>query len=177
MTFSKYVCWKPEMIRKVMDVEATQPEDHIFLATHSPVKMYRQSLIEAKSNVRYDEEALLTDFLGTADFAFVPVLGTSGTGKSHLIRWLYTRIQSIRKAPDYRVLLIPKVGTNLRDIIELILADIEGPEFDEYRNRLRQAVSTLTEAEAREQLLVTWLLPSAPVESMIGLVSPKSKTI
>lgn len=154
MTFSKYVCWQSEMVRKVMDVEATQPEDHIFLATHHPIKMYRQPLTATQSKVPYDEEKFLKDFLKTPDFAFVPVLGTSGTGKSHLIRWLYTRIRSIRQEPHYRVLLIPKIGTNLRDIIERILTGLEGTEFDEYRNRLRQAANTLSEAEAREQLLV-----------------------
>jgi hypothetical protein len=124
--------------------------------------MYRQGLTEGQSKVAYDEKQFLQDFLATPDFAFVPVLGTSGTGKSHLIRWLYTRIRSIRKAPDYRVLLIPKVGTNLRDIIELILAGVEGPEFDEYRNRLRQAANTLTEAEAREQLLANLAIAVGP---------------
>lgn len=141
------------MVRQVMDVEATQPEDHIFLATHHPTKMYRQNLTEAQSRIPYDEESFLKDFLETPDFAFVPILGTSGTGKSHLIRWLYTRLKGIRKESHYRVLLIPKIGTNLRDILERILTGIEGSEFDEYRNRLRQATNTLTEAEAREQLL------------------------
>ena len=112
MTFTKYVCWKPEMVRQVMDVEATQPEDHIFLATHHPTKMYRQNLTETQSRIPYDEESFLKDFLKTPDFAFVPILGTSGTGKSHLIRWLYTRLRSICREPHYRVLLIPKVGTN-----------------------------------------------------------------
>lgn len=153
MTFSKYVCWKTDMVRQVMDVEATQPEDHIFLATHYSTKMYRQNLTDAKSRFPYDEERFLEDFLKTPDFVFVPILGTSGTGKSHLIRWLYTRLKSICKEPHYRVLLIPKVGTNLRDILERILTGIEGSEFDEYRSRLRQATNNLTEAEAREQLL------------------------
>ena len=162
MTFSKYACWKPEMIRKVMDVEATQPEDHIFMATHSPIKMYRQSLTEAQSKVAYDEEKFLNDFLATPDFAFVPVLGTSGTGKSHLIRWLYTRLRSICKVPKYRVLLIPKVGTNLRDIINLILRDVEGDEFDEYRNRLERATNSLTEAQAGEQLLSNLAIAIGP---------------
>lgn len=162
MTFSKYACWKPEMIRKVMDVEATQPEDHIFLATHSSIKMYRQSLTEAQSKTAYDEERFLYDFLSTPDFAFVPVLGTSGTGKSHLIRWLYTRLRSIRKASKYRVLLIPKVGTNLRDIIGLILKDIEGDEFDEYRNRLERATNSLTEAQAGELLLSNLAIAIGP---------------
>lgn len=162
MTFSKYVCWRPEMVRKVMDVEATQPDDHIFLATHHPIKMYRQPLTATQSKVPYDEEKFLKDFLETPDFAFVPVLGTSGTGKSHLIRWLYTRIRSIRQEPHYRVLLIPKIGTNLRDIIERILAGLEGAEFDEYRNRLRQAANTLSEAEAREQLLANLAIAVGP---------------
>lgn len=153
MTFSRYVCWKPEMVRQVMDVEATQPEDYIFLATHHPTKMYRQNLAETVSQVPYDEERFLRDFLATPDFSFVPILGASGTGKSHLIRWLYTRLKSIRREPNCRVLLIPKVGTNLKDIIERILAGIEGLEFDEYRSRLRQAANTLTEDEACEQLL------------------------
>lgn len=162
MTFRKYACWKPEMIRKVMDVDATQPEDHIFLATHSPIKMYRQSLTEAQSKVAYDEEQFLQDFLAIPDFAFVPILGTSGTGKSHLIRWLYTRLRSIRKAPKCRVLLIPKVGTNLRDIIRLILKDVKGDEFDEYRNRLEGATNSLTEAQAREQLLSNLAIAIGP---------------
>lgn len=162
MIFSKYVCWRPEMLRKVMDVEATQPEDHIFLATHSPIKMYRQGLTEAQSKVAYDEEQFLQDFLATPDFVFVPVLGTSGTGKSHLIRWLYTRIRSIRKVPHYRVLLIPKVGTNLRDIIGLVLKDMEGDEFDEYRERLDKATNSLTEAQAREQLLSNLAIAIGP---------------
>lgn len=153
MTFSKYVCWKPGMVRKVMDLDATQPEDHIFLATHHPTKMYRQNLTETQSRIPYDEESFLKDFLEMPDFAFVPILGTSGTGKSHLIRWLHTRLKSIRRAPHYRLLLIPKVGTNLKKIIEQILAGIEGSEFEEYRNRLQQATNTLTEAEGREQIL------------------------
>lgn len=153
MTFSRHICWNPEMLRRVMDVEATHPEEHIFLATHHPIKMYRQSLGEAQSRIPYDEENFLKDFLGTPDFAFIPVLGTSGTGKSHLIRWLYTQVKAIKKPPQCRVLLIPKVDTNLREIIEKILEGLDGAEFDDYRNRLRQATSTLTEGEIREQLL------------------------
>ncbi|MCY6493403.1 protein DpdH [Leptolyngbya sp. GGD] len=153
MVFNRYICWNPNMIRRVMDVEATHPEDHLFLATHHPAKMYRQSLSETQSRISYDEESFLADFLGTPDFAFVPVLGTSGTGKSHLIRWLYTRIKSIKNPVQCRVLLIPKVGTNLRDIIEKILEGLDGSEFDSYRSRLKQATSSLTEGEVREQLL------------------------
>ncbi|MBW4558090.1 MAG: hypothetical protein KME59_19580 [Trichormus sp. ATA11-4-KO1] len=150
MTFKNFVCWKPNMIRRVMDVEATQPPNHLFLATHHPVAMYRQELIKASSRVEYDEEKFLRDFLAEKDFAFVPVLGGSGTGKSHLIRWLAANIKSI---PQRKVLLIPKIGTNLKDIITLILKGIEGEKFEEYRQHVNRATNTLTETQARVQLL------------------------
>ena len=153
MTFSNYVCWREDMVRSVMDVEATLPPDHIFLATHHPTTMYRGDLTERSVRIPYGEEQFLKDFLSSPDFAFVPILGTSGTGKSHLIRWLYTRLKAICREPRYRVLLIPKVGTNLKDIIQLILQDLEGTEFDDYRNRLNSTTSTVSESQAREQLL------------------------
>ncbi len=150
MTFTKFVCWDVDRVRRVMGVEATQTADSIFLATHHPIAMYRQELIEVPSRVRYSEEQFLNDFLAEQDFAFVPVLGSSGTGKSHLIRWLAANIASTQKR---RVLLIPKIGTNLKDIISLILEGMAGATFDEYRQRLNRATSTLTEAQAREQTL------------------------
>jgi hypothetical protein len=150
MTFQNFVCWNTDMIRRVMDVEATQPPNHLFLATHHPVAMYRQELIKASSRVEYDEEKFIRDFLAEKDFAFVPVLGGSGTGKSHLIRWLAANIKSTARR---KVLLIPKIGTNLKDIISLILEGIEGERFDEYRQRVNRATNTLTETQARVQLL------------------------
>jgi hypothetical protein len=150
MTFTKFVCWDVDRVRRIMGVEATQTPDSIFLATHHPIAMYRQELIEAPSRISYSEEQFLKDFLAEKDFAFVPVLGSSGTGKSHLIRWLAANIKSTEKR---RVLLIPKIGTNLKDIINLILEGMAGASFDEYRQRLNRATSTLTEAQAREQLL------------------------
>jgi hypothetical protein len=150
MTFTKFVCWDVDRVRRVMGVEATQTPDSIFVATHHPIAMYRQELIDAPSRVTYSESEFLKDFLAEQDFAFVPVLGSSGTGKSHLIRWLAANIASTQKR---RVLLIPKMGTNLKDIISLILEGMPGATFDEYRQRLNRATSSLTEAQAREQLL------------------------
>ncbi len=94
MTFKNFVCWNQDMIRRVMNVEATQSSNHLFLATHHPISMYRQDSIRSSSQHEYDEAQFLQDFLAEKDFAFVPVLGETGTGKSHLIRWLSANIQS-----------------------------------------------------------------------------------
>ncbi|MEH2094341.1 protein DpdH [Nostoc sp.] len=152
MTFEKFICWKLDMIRQVMNVEATQTANHLFLATHHPIAMYRQDSIKALSQKEYDEAQFLKDFLGENDFAFVPVLGETGTGKSHLIRWLQANIKSTDRR---KVLLIPRIGTNLKDIIEKILniAEFEADKLDEYRKRLNQSSRTFTDKGAREQLL------------------------
>ncbi len=152
MTFEKFICWKLDMIRQVMNVEATQTANHLFLATHHPIAMYRQDSIKALSQKEYDEAQFLKDFLGENDFAFVPVLGETGTGKSHLIRWLQANIKSTDRR---KVLLIPRIGTNLKDIIEKILniAEFEVDKLDEYRKRLNQSSRTFTDRAAREQLL------------------------
>ncbi|OKH55506.1 hypothetical protein NIES2101_03710 [Calothrix sp. HK-06] len=152
MTFKNFVCWDLKRVRQVMDIEATQPANHLFLATHYPITMYRQDLIQNSnaSQMQYDEEQFLRDFIAEKDFAFVPVLGNSGTGKSHLIRWLAANIKSTDKR---KVLLIPKIGTNLKDIITLILEGMEGEKFNEYRQRVNEATNIETETEARVQLL------------------------
>ncbi|PAX60541.1 protein DpdH [Brunnivagina elsteri] len=152
MTFKNYVCWNLDMIRQVMNVEATQTSNHLFLATHHPISMYRQDSIKASSQNEYNEAQFLQDFLAEKDFAFVPVLGETGTGKSHLIRWLSANIESTDKR---KVLLIPRIGTNLKDILEKILniAGFEEDKLNQYRKRLNQTTRTLTDKGAREQLL------------------------
>jgi hypothetical protein len=140
-----------------MDVEATHPPEHLFLATHHPISMYRQDLIEGTSKIAYTEEDFLQNFLAldiSTEPAFVPILGTSGTGKSHLIRWLYIRLKRLkRNDQSCKVLLIPKIGTNLKSIIESILEGMVGQEFDEYRLRLQSSSNSLTKEEACKQLL------------------------
>lgn len=150
MTFTKFVCWELDRVQNVMNLDATQSFDHLFLAVHHPLVMYKEELIEGISKIQYNQEEFLRDFMATKDFAFVPIIGDSGTGKSHLVRWLKAHI---KMTSSRRVLLIPKIGTNLKDIIGLILEGMEEEKFDNYRQRLNNATSTLTEEQAREHLL------------------------
>jgi hypothetical protein len=145
-----HACWKPTEVEQAMDTEALQVPLEMFLATHHPVRMTRQDLQTGVARRDYSEKAFLEDFLQPASFAFVPVLGDAGTGKSHLVRWLSANIPSTDKR---RVLIIPKVGTNLRSVIDRILGDMRGERFDALRKRLREETDSLTEGRAREVLL------------------------
>ncbi len=146
--FKNCICWNSDMVSRVMDTDALQVQDHIFLATHHPIKMYQQILDGSK--IEYDEETFLKDFLSPKDYILTAILGTAGTGKSHLVRWLKANIPETK---NRRVLLIPKVGTNLKGIVNIILEGMEGKKFDEYRERLEKSTEYLSEEQAREMLL------------------------
>jgi hypothetical protein len=151
MTLKNYVCWQPEALGRVLDTEALEVPDDVFLATHYPLKLYRQDLLQASAQrAVYEEEDFLRDFARPANFALVPVLGEAGTGKSHLIRWLAARL---REEPSRRVVLIPRSGTNLRNVIRQILGDLPGKRLDEFRHRLQEETGQLTPARAAEMLL------------------------
>ena len=69
---------------------------------------------------------------------------------------------TIPEQADRHVILIPKVGTNLKSIIEMVLQGMQGPVFDEYRSRLHRATGHLTVALAREELLTKIAMTVGP---------------
>ncbi|KWX72152.1 hypothetical protein AMQ84_26070 [Paenibacillus riograndensis] len=143
------LCWQTEQVYKVMDKDALHVQQHLFLATHHPIKMYKQTASPKvhDKGASYDETTFLNNFTSGKDQVFVPILGESGTGKSHLIRWLHAKIDKRGR----KVLLIPRL-TNLKEIILMILEDLEDPLFEEYRQRVRHSVGNITSEQAKEIL-------------------------
>jgi hypothetical protein len=160
MSFERVVCWEPSRIQQVMNTEALQPRNEVFLATHHPVRMYRGNRV-GDARVPYDQEAFRRDFLAPEGFAFVPVVGNAGTGKSHLVRWLWLKLLQ-HGDERRRVILIPRGGTNLRGVVELILQGMEGPAFERYRDRLSAATNNLSLPQARHVLLDHLALATGP---------------
>lgn len=142
-----------------MNTEALEPQPHVFLATHHPAKMFKESLLGLSAKAPYDESQFLKDFLTPEDFIFVAIQGEAGTGKSHLIRWLSVNIPSHQKR---HVLLIPKAGTNLKDIVKLILEGMDGSKFDDYREKLSRATASISTGEAKERLLDNLAIAMGP---------------
>lgn len=166
MTFTKHVCWNTDMINKVLNTEALQVPDHIFLATHCPMEIYK--IRQNSSPQVCSEEAFYEDFMAQRDHTLVAILGDAGTGKSHLVKWLSVRIP---RTSNQKVLLIPKVGTNLKSIIELILRNMQGDQFREYERRMLQATNGLTEGMARLQHLHSIIQVIGPHGPLVGRVS------
>ncbi|MEC1071411.1 protein DpdH [Priestia megaterium] len=151
-TIKGHICWNEDVISRVLETETEEVLDHTFLASHTPIKMYRElnSSLAESSLIPYSESEFLRDFLKRENYMLATVLGDVGTGKTHLIRWLSARIP---KSEKRKVILIPRFGTNIRKIISLILEGMEGPQFDEYRQKLKRVDDDLTPESARELLL------------------------
>lgn len=149
--FTRYVCWQEEAVSNVLVDVAIRPSEAVFLATHQAPLMWSSKSYLNPDWVPLGEHELLEKFLDErAAKVFMPIIGASGTGKSHLIRWLDTQIKSNAKR---RVINIPKHETNLRSVLNLILDGLEGERFSEFRQRLKDAVSELTREDARWSLL------------------------
>lgn len=139
-------------ITKCVPSEAEVISDEAFLAVHQPVRLFRRSLTNPDAPTEPADErtvldALLTEHLPEG-YVIVPVVGPSGVGKSHLIRWLGLHLPRGKT----HVIPIPK-STSLRRILETILKGLAGEGYDEIRRQLATAREALDEIAARNLLL------------------------
>lgn len=145
MPFVEKICWFPERISHVINPDAIKVDSVDFLATHTPIKNlhYLKKPMAIKAP---DEESLLEELkrCETEDeHAFVLVRGAPGTGKSHLIRWLYTRYDSERH-PHEKVFLIERSNLSLRNALLQIIDLFDPSLFVREREQLRRATITLS---------------------------------
>jgi hypothetical protein len=149
--FRGYTCWTPADVNDTVVVDAVNSSPAVFLATHRPSQMLRRDFSATQGGTLIDEEQLLLDFLvPNPGLLFLPIIGESGTGKSHLVRWLHLRLPY---DDSRKIVYIPKYGTNLRRVIELILSGMTGEAVNYLRSELDDAVDSLDEAGAPSRLL------------------------
>lgn len=123
-----------------------------FLATHVPFKQIQLQKVYDSSvtSKTYTEEQIYKKVvLNPKDqHQFVLVIGSSGAGKSHLIRWFDAKIE--RQKPDNEVVLFVRRSDNtLKGTIKQLL---EKPEVASIQNkdlyeRLVNATSTISESK------------------------------
>ncbi|MBF6414622.1 protein DpdH [Nocardia cyriacigeorgica] len=145
-----FTCWKAKTVAATIPTEAATPSDEVLLATHSPLSIRREGARAGTGADHVTERDVLDEFLGSSPNAGVvvaPVLGESGTGKSHLVRWVHATMPEAEKR---RIIYLPKTRTSLRDVVEELLKDQEGPVFDEIRGQVGLGASvTVEEMEHR----------------------------
>jgi hypothetical protein len=167
--FAGFVCWDNNTVAATIATEAVSPSVNVFLATHAPLDIHRTTITGGRAGVTtvVTEREVLKDFLErptNKGVLVMPVIGESGTGKSHLVRWIHAQTSS---TTERQVIYLPKDSTSLAGVIELLLVDNHGSPFDEIRRDIARLGRDISQ-EALERALCDQLaeaLLSATPES------------
>jgi len=151
VSFEGFVCWKTKDLNDIAVIDAAAFDDAIFTATHQPLKVMTQFDSSGGVGALISEEKLREEFsipLGN-DPHIIAITGATGTGKSHLVKWLYANSTGQH---SWHQVYIRKRNTSLRRVIGDILEGMSGPMIDDLRDKLAEATLVLTdldEAKAR----------------------------
>ncbi len=146
-----------EAINQCIRTEAETVDDAVLLAVHEPMPLKVREVGTGAEQAR-SERDLLEAFLAPADdgsAVVVAITGDSGVGKSHMIRWLHAQLQRHSQRDRLVIVLVPKTAS-LRQVVELMLAPLEGQEYERLHHELGRATDTLS-PEVASRMLATAL--------------------
>ncbi|WP_318376089.1 protein DpdH [Enterobacter sp.] len=151
-----------ENIEQCIRNEAEELQDDVLLAVHEPMVLIRRDV--NNNQAALSDEDLFTQLLTTE--RAIPLIGRSGMGKSHLVRWLDCRLKSHLHAKgelaQWEIVRIPK-NASLRQVLLLILKNLHGGIFDDARKRVDD-VAEQHSAKDLADLMLTMM--SHQLESM-----------
>ncbi|WP_309144213.1 protein DpdH [Streptomyces sp. BR123] len=154
--FGRMICWDPSTVASTINTEAVSPPRSVFLATHAPLRIKRARLMDEKELVLegepIDEQAVLDDFLALqpdSGALLMPVVGDSGSGKSHLVRWVRERLAANAADVDRReVIYLEKSKTSLKAVVSTLIANAESSDLAQ----LKEDINRFTEGIDEESL-------------------------
>lgn len=154
--FSNYLCWTPAVAARTISTEAVAPSSSVFFATHTPLTIHRNAADGRRSTTlgaTVNEGDVLHDFLSrpTANgVLLMPIIGQSGTGKSHLVRWVREKIEP---AESRHVIYLEKARTSLRTVVDRLLADVGGDEIELLRSDVARMSEEVDQAGLERRLI------------------------
>lgn len=159
-TISRY--WPSRInVNDCIRTEAEAVSEAVFLAVHQPVELLKRRCDRPQESKKVSEKEFLDAFL-TEDLPvgtlLIPILGSSGIGKSHMIRWLDIQLRRRSDSNKRHIIRIPK-SASLKSVLTLILENLEGKEYDQIRKELVSARENINSDDASQHLR-TYLLIS-----------------
>jgi hypothetical protein len=100
-----------------------------------------------------DENAVLSDFLNRkpdTGTLLMPVVGDTGTGKSHLVRWVRNNIPP---SDDQCVIYLEKSRTSLKAVIHTLIADADDDTLQKLKEDIGSFSSGLDEISLARRLI------------------------
>jgi hypothetical protein len=150
----KVVCWRPDEVYGVINIDADAVPASVFWAidTDAPVRLAEG---EQGTRAEVSTDTLIARFLDPARLHVqMAILGPSGAGKSHLIRRLQRRMEG---RPGVELLVVQRLQTNLRAILELLIQRLPAEAQARYREDLADAGHTLTRPDVQKGALLDGL--------------------
>jgi hypothetical protein len=151
------VCWSRAAIDFATQVdvgglEVDDPRaDALFQAIHQSMPVRRELNGRFTEVSESDVLRTFTRPITSNEPLLLFVKGEKGTGKSHLVRWLKSRLGS---RTGWHIVYIEKRNTSLRRVTERILEGIDTPKAEALREELARASSEMTsDEEAMSALL------------------------
>ena len=163
----QYVCWTDRAVRAATPRDAASLEPGHFQAVHHPLKL-RQRPLGTLTGGRWVEETeivrVLEGPLRPDGYLLVPIVGGSGTGKSHLVRWVWNRTKD---RDNWESRYLAKNRTSIRRAIAIVIEGLEGPAINDAREALQKApVQSESEPVLAERLLDELALITAEESAM-----------
>lgn len=150
----QFVCWTDAAVLASTPRDAASLKTSHFQAVHYPLKL-RQRPLDDRHGGRWVEETeivrVLEGPLRPDGYLLLPIVGGSGTGKSHLVRWVWNRT---RDRANWESRYLAKNRTSIRRVIEVVIEGLEGPAIEAAREAL---LSAPAQSES-EQVLAERLL-------------------
>ena len=154
--FRRFHCWTTAVVQETVfgDIASLGLDsDPVFLAAHVslPVHHLHGVQLEDAQGELALLRALTSSFGVAGQNTLIAVTGPSGSGKSHLVRWVHAQLP---EAPDrYYVVYVPKALETLRGLLEHILSRMPGTEADAVRAELEKAVGQKSPEELADELV------------------------
>lgn len=156
-SMARFRCWSAESVSRTVfsDIGALSGSaDAVFLAAHTPVELEHRKGPELNPSESGEAQVLaaLTGRIGDLERnTLVAVAGGSGSGKSHVVRWVHSHLD--RDDKRYHVLYVPRAVQTLRELLRRIIEDLPGVEGSDLLNRVDAAISNVRPGEFQERLV------------------------
>ena len=175
----KFTCWNAASVSETVFIDIgalSRSTDAVFLAAHTPARVKHlhgpEGLVGTGGGETQVLAALLTDVGTYLSNTLIAVTGSSGTGKSHIVRWVHAQLRQSR--PDLHVLYVPREVSNLRNLLRTLIKGLGLPTEvgQDLLARVDVAIGDTSEQEIAGRLLgamaqeLRWQFP--PVAAVPG---------
>lgn len=121
-----------ENVNACILTEAESLADSHLLAVHEPMRLDRVEFHSGQAT--QVGEGDLLDFLLKHNRP-LPLIGASGVGKSHLVRWVHAQLKRRGDHAQYHIIRIPK-NASLPRVLTTILEDLRGEQYQSIREQV-----------------------------------------